>query len=116
MNAQIGFSGDAKLLREIETFFNSHGIKAHAEGIVRASEPKPDDKRRATTDWLTVFAKSADAAKAFFEYLGSKSGEASLRFGTGESIIEITKKDSPQKLEQYFEKQKGFHFDLSIKL
>ena len=136
MNTQIGFSGDSKLLMEIETFFISHGINAQVEHIVRASEPtskkqiyelesrrnrdkpKPEteDKQRATGDWLTVFAKTADAAKAFFEFLGGKTGEARLRIGTGESAVEITKHDSPEKLEKYLAKNEGFHFDLSIKL
>lgn len=124
MDTKFVFSGDKKLLEELETFFTAYGIKAEVkrQNIVRAKESDPEHPLPPKKEWITVIAKAADVAIALLEFLGGKTIEGSLSFGTGETSVEVSKsievsaKDKPKKLERYFQKNEGFYFNVKIKL
>jgi len=69
MDTHFIFYGDSTLLEEIETFFVSQGLNAKYDVIIRASEPKPDDKHRAKSDMIMIVESVERFALAYLDFL-----------------------------------------------
>jgi hypothetical protein len=116
METEFTFYGDPVLLEDIEKFFISQGLKAKHEVVIRASEPKPGDKRRATSDLIRIFESIERLAIAYLAFLDGKSTKVKLKFKSGDDSVEVIKGDMPDKVSRFVQKHKGGFFEIDLTL
>lgn len=103
-------------MTEIEEFFVSQGITAKHEVIIRASEPKPEEKRRATSDLIRIPGSIERIAKVLLDFLKPKTFKLRVRVKRSSDSIELIKSEGPERIVQFVQKHEGVLFEVDITL
>jgi hypothetical protein len=111
MSDAFEFFGDERIMGEIASFFREHGSRIRPEPL-EAARAQPDAKPPSGI-CVTICETAAKLARGYFALMKDKGIE--IEFESEEEIFSGSAGDSPDQLQDYFQRHKHKRIKLRIK-